>query len=93
MGMLIQLVLVMNIGFGGGAGNPGGTSKSNLQKSPGENGTGGLLVIYTNEFSNNGKISSKGSTGALGAYKGSWASRPGGGGGRRFWWRKYKYFL
>ena len=40
----------------GGAGNPGGQKE-------GSNGTGGLLIIYANEFINNGTISCNGSNG------------------------------
>ena len=39
-----------------GAGNPGATNG-------GKNGTGGLLIINTAEFENNGKIESNGSNG------------------------------
>lgn len=41
-------------GTEGGTGNPGGTGE-------GLNGTGGLLILYTNVLNNNGKITSKGS--------------------------------
>ena len=49
---------------GSGAGNPAGGCAS----SPcviGKNGTGGLLIIYANEYKNNGKISSNGSSGGI----------------------------
>jgi len=42
----------------GGAGNPGGTGADN---NPGQNGTGGLLVIYSNIFVNNSTIEANGS--------------------------------
>lgn len=50
---------------GGGAGNPGGNSeqiRGNYSFMP-ENGTGGLLIIYSNNIINNGKIYSYGSKG------------------------------
>lgn len=50
-------------GMYGGTGNPGGNQS-------GTNGTGGLLVIYTNILNNNGKITSKGSN----SYDGGGAS-------------------
>ena len=52
---------------GGGAGNIGGTGKNttsgqttggNWIDGKGENGTGGLLMIYADKLSNNGDISS-----------------------------------
>ena len=56
---------------GGGAGNPGG---ANANKSgTGSNGTGGLLIIYSNDLINNGTIQANGSAGAT-------AYRAGGGG-------------
>ena len=45
-------------GGSGGAGNPGGSGRWN-----GESGTGGLLIIYANTFSNNGTIVSNGKNG------------------------------
>lgn len=58
-------------GSGGGAGNPIGKCVSNC--SAATNGTGGLLVIYADNFTNNGSITSNGS-------KGGNAYRAGGGG-------------
>ena len=45
-------------GAGGGAGNPGGSGTPN-----GSNGTGGLLVLYANEYENNGMLTARGSAG------------------------------
>ena len=59
-------------GAGGGAGNSGGKSIRSYS-SHGQNGTGGLLVIFTNEFLNENIISSNGSNGG-------YAYRAGGGG-------------
>ena len=51
---------------GGGAGNTGGKGKytysgqntgTDWENGNGQNGTGGLLMIYTDEFYNNGEIS------------------------------------
>ena len=54
---------------GGGAGNPGGIGGQNgfgnAQDGTGENGTGGLLVIYSNNVDNKGKIESNGSKGTV----------------------------
>lgn len=50
---------------GGGAGNPGGKGYKEGTAYPtldGENGTGGLLIIYGNSVINNGMLSSKGSS-------------------------------
>lgn len=67
---------------GGGAGNPGGigqaaasgnTTGVNNSSYNGENGTGGLLNIYTGSFANNSKISSDGSLGG-GGYAGGGSS-------------------
>ena len=44
-----------------GAGNPGGIGGS----AKGENGTGGLLIIYTSNYTNNGVTLSKGSLGGI----------------------------
>ena len=44
---------------GSGAGNPAGTANTNK----GENGTGGLLIIYGNELTNNGTLDAQGSNG------------------------------
>ena len=52
--------------MGGGAGNPGGFGKLGSSYNSlydGQNGTGGLLVIYSNNILNNGKIESNGSKG------------------------------
>lgn len=68
-----------NVGFktGGGAGNPGGASHiKRATQGKGEDGTGGLLIIYTNEFLNNGIISSNGSKGGDGLLSYSfWSKR------------------
>lgn len=58
-------------GAGGGAGNPIGTCVSSCSSAT--YGTGGLLVIYSGNFENNGSITSNGS-------KGGNAYRAGGGG-------------
>ena len=58
-------------GAGGGAGNPIGSCVSSC--SAATYGTGGLLVIYTGNFANNGSITANGS-------KGGNAYRAGGGG-------------
>ena len=61
--------------LGGGAGNPGGTraATGGYVAYNGESGTGGLLVIYANNFENKGSIISNGSAGGYG-------KRTGGGG-------------
>lgn len=52
---------------GGGAGNPGGKGAENglgnVEEGTGENGTGGLLIIYSNTVNNSGKIEANGSKG------------------------------
>ena len=58
---------------GGGAGNPGGLGKVsvgqtiqsgiNYGEGTGENGTGGLLIIFANKFENKSQIISNGSNG------------------------------
>jgi len=58
-------------GAGGGAGNPIGSCVSNCSSAT--YGTGGLLVIYSGNFANNGSITANGS-------KGGNAYRAGGGG-------------
>ena len=45
----------------GGAGNPGGPGTS-IGGTAGANGTGGLLIIYSNEYENNGSITALGKT-------------------------------
>ena len=54
---------------GGGAGNPGGNGGyngvNNTTDGKGENGTGGLLVIFTRSLNNTGKIESNGSKGGV----------------------------
>ena len=50
---------------GGGAGNPGG-NPSVSRGEKGENGTGGTLIIYSNNIDNSGKIESEGSNGGNG---------------------------
>ncbi len=53
---------------GGGAGNPGGvgTGSSCCTHNPGVTGTGGLLVIYANNLTNTGSITSNGVSGGYG---------------------------
>ncbi len=50
---------------GGGAGNPGGNGSISCgaPAENGQNGTGGLLVIYANTLNNNGTISANGASG------------------------------
>lgn len=64
---------------GGGAGNIGGTGRYTYsgqttgvdwEGGNGENGTGGLLMIYANDLYNNGDISAKGMNGGQGRKKG-----------------------
>ncbi len=62
-------------GGGGGTGNPGGTSRNSDRK--GTNGTGGLLVLYADEYRNNGKITASGTSGRYRGY-GSGGSSGGG---------------
>lgn len=50
----------------GGAGNPGGARGSNTAYA-GQNGTGGLLVVYADGFENNGKLTANGYSGGIGA--------------------------
>ena len=57
----------------GGAGNPGGARGSNTAYA-GQNGTGGLLVIYAKGFENHGKLTANG-------YSGGSASQGNGAGG------------
>ena len=57
---------------GGGAGNPGG--KGIASGKSGEKGTGGLLILYTNDLNNNGSITSNGSNGGAGYWTGGGAS-------------------
>ena len=45
---------------GGGAGNPGGGANDNGTK--GNNGTGGLLIIFADDYENTGSITAKGTT-------------------------------
>ena len=60
---------------GGGAGNTGGVGKytfsgqttgANWEDGRGQNGTGGLLIIYTDSLANNGEISANGMVGGAG---------------------------
>lgn len=60
----------------GGAGNPG--------KSSGENGTGGTLIIFANNFNSSGVISSNGSKGSDASLSSS-GTHMCKGGGRRLW--------
>ena len=72
-------------GGGGGAGNPGGTCRKQSSRN-GQNGTGGLLILFCNRLvlGENGKIESNGSNGGDGE-KGRtdvrYASRVGSGSG------------
>ena len=63
---------------GGGAGNPGGIGGQNgfgnATDGTGENGTGGLLIIYSNIINNPGKIESNGSKGTVYTYVGGGSS-------------------
>ena len=63
---------------GGGAGNPGGTHHKN---GPGGTGTGGLLIIYVNDFNNNGLIVSNGTAGGGDNYVGKGGAGGGSGAG------------
>ena len=47
-------------GASGGAGNPGG---GNINAHNGQNGTGGLLTVFSNSFINNGYLTANGSNG------------------------------
>ncbi len=53
-------------GWGGGAGNPGGGTPGQDKIRYGSNGTGGLLVLYANEYKNNGKLTANGARGGYG---------------------------
>ena len=53
----------------GGAGNPGGRGWTY-----GENGTGGTLIIFSEEIINNGRINSEGSLGGAAARAGGGSS-------------------
>lgn len=48
-----------------------------MTEDAGENGTGGLLILYSNVFDNNGKIEANGKNGGSGA----WTAGGGSGGG------------
>ncbi|MNT00207.1 hypothetical protein D3C72_1346310 [compost metagenome] len=78
----------------GGAGNsvyPNtfvATNGSIYANVPAEKGTGGLLVVYTQKFINNGNVQSNGSKGGT-AYANGGCSASGSGGSR---WRINKYF-
>lgn len=54
---------------GSGAGNPNGEGSYSGYK--GENGTGGLLIIYADTFDNSGVIKSNGSKGGETRYEGA----------------------
>lgn len=83
---------------GGGAGNKGGVGSeitgSNLKGTStttykGENGTGGLLIIYTKELQNNGKIESNGCNGGHGMeYDHSTSGGSSGGGSINIFYKK-----
>ncbi len=57
-----------NKSAGGGAGNPGGNGAiwCSGYAEKGKNGTGGLLIIFTNTLENNGTISANGANGGAG---------------------------
>ena len=55
---------------GSGAGNPGGTCFKETNCSTGQNGTGGLLIIYANKYENKGTINAKGYNGGSGTLGG-----------------------
>lgn len=63
---------------GGGAGNPGGkcgeSGLGNKEVGSGENGTGGLLIIYVDALENYGKIESSGSMGGSAGHAGGGSS-------------------
>ena len=61
----------------GGAGNPGGIANSSAGIN-GENGTGGLLTIYANEYDNRGILSTKGYKGGNHSYNPCGGSSGGG---------------
>ncbi len=67
---------------GGGAGNPGGKGAENglgnSSNGTGENGTGGLLIVYANIFENYGKIESNGSKGGKSSGESAGGSSGGG---------------
>ena len=67
---------------GGGAGNPGGLGGSdgngNVEDYIGENGTGGLLIIYGNSVMNGNTISANGSKGGVATNRASGGSSGGG---------------
>ena len=72
---------------GGGAGNVGGSAYNwnagQARAYNGENGTGGLLILYANSLVNNGQVSSCGVRGGYASPSNKWASA-----GRRSvrWW-------
>lgn len=70
-----------NGGGGGGAGNPGGTANGKSQS--GENGTGGLLIIFANRLEKAGTITSNGSKGGYALTK--YPNYSYGGRRRRLW--------
>lgn len=74
---------------GGGAGVQGGSTSycrlgSSGTQTKGQDGTGGLLVVYANSIFNDGKIEANGTNGAGGAVNlpGSYRGAVGGGGSR-----------
>lgn len=56
---------------GGGAGNPGGLG---YYASNGATGTGGLLIIFSRDLNNMGKMTAEGSAGGAGQFAGGGAS-------------------
>lgn len=72
-----------NYAAGGGAGNPGGYNEfgKHTQNNRAPNGTGGLLVIYTDKLDSTGEITSNGSDGGYVTSSGSYASGGASGGG------------
>ena len=51
---------------GSGAGTPAGLAGTNYHNAVGETGTGGLIIIYSNIFINNGQINANGKKGGAG---------------------------
>ena len=72
-----------NYAGAGGAGNPGGYNEfgKHTQEGRAPDGTGGLLIIYTNKLDSTGKITSNGSDGGYVTSDGSYASGGASGGG------------
>ena len=82
--MEMETIVLAGHAGGGGAGNPGGRggggAYADHSQDKGQNGTGGLLVLYANSVVNNSKISSDGSNGGTGySYSYSGGGSSGGG--------------